>query len=70
MSLTDEARADLAWIAAARKRAIVRLRNGNLVTLVSWGTTQNKNRARFESQCGKRRWTGKKADVVEIVHIP
>ena len=76
MPLTDEGRAELAWIKAAKRRAIVRLKNGKSATLLSWGTPRHgrnggtTNRVRLESQDGRRRWTAKKSDVVEILHVP
>lgn len=50
----------------ARRRGVVRLDDGMLVTLVSWGNRGQRGRCRFENPDGTR-WTGPSYRVVEIV---
>ena len=60
-----------AMIGVAKRRGIVRLADGTLATLVAWGISRGgrrePSRARFEGCDGETRWTGRKADVIEVV---
>ena len=62
---------DAEMVAVAKRRGIVRLSDGTLATLVSWGISRGERnepkRARFEGCDGQTRWTGSKTDVVEVV---
>ena len=62
-----------AMIVVAKRRGIVRLRNGQLATLVSWGkpkpgrTAGTTNQVRLETCDGEHRYTSRKDNVVEVV---
>lgn len=64
---------DLYMVRVAKARGIVRLYNGQLATLLSWGTpgtgrrAGTGNRIRLEGCDGETRWTGRKYDVIEVV---
>lgn len=62
-------------IGVAKRRGIVRLDDGQLATLVSWGARSggrngrpNRLKVRLETQDGERRWTDRKTRIVEVVH--
>lgn len=73
MSMLDTTSNDRFMVNVARARGIVRLYNGTLATLISWGTPGDGRRAgtgsrvRLEGCDGKTRWTGKKSDIIEVV---
>jgi len=65
---------DAQMVAVAKRRGIVRLANGNLATLISWGEARHRNskagrgaRCRLEMPDGETQWTGRKTDVIEVV---
>jgi hypothetical protein len=58
---------DHQMIAAAKRRALVRLDSGLVTRLVSWGNRRNYSYARFENPDTGNRWTGYKRQVVELV---
>jgi len=64
-------------VQAAKRRAIVRLTDGTLATLVSWGSAKHLHnragsgqRVRLEACDGETRRTAKKRDITEIVEYP
>jgi hypothetical protein len=65
---------DAEMVAVAQRRGIVRLVNGNLATLISWGEARHRNskagrgaRCRLEMPDGETRWTARKTDIIEVV---
>lgn len=60
-------RFDHEMIGAAKRRAIVRLVSGELVTLISWGTRGGRNRARVEGVDGRTRFCVRTTEVIEVV---
>lgn len=73
MSMLDTTPTDRYMVDVARARGIVRLYDGTLATLISWGTpgrgrkAGTGNRIRLEGCDGETRWTAKKCDVIEVV---
>ena len=72
MSTTDNSRGvgpltERDMIDLAKSRAIVRLVDGQLATLVSWGCKAGRNKVRLEGADGETRWTRPKTDIVEVV---
>ena len=64
---------DRLMISVAKRRGIVRLRNGQLATLISWGSSRggrsvgSGRRCRLEGCDGETRWTADKNDIIEVV---
>lgn len=58
---------DHQMIAVAKRRGIIRLQDGTLATLITWGTPRRPSNVRVEGCNGKTRWTVKKRNVIEVV---
>jgi hypothetical protein len=54
----------------AKDRTIVRLADGTLATLVSWGCKAGRAKVRLEGCDGKTRWTAKKLEIIEVLVNP
>lgn len=72
MSVTDDTATsrraqDAAMVLVAKRRGIIRLTNGSLVTLLSWGTSHGRNRMRVELPNGETRMTLRKSELAEVI---
>jgi hypothetical protein len=59
---------DYDWIQAAKNRQPVRLVNGDIATLLSWGITNNRGKARIQFPSGRQR-TVKKYEIKHLTEI-
>ena len=67
-AVLDAARAkQRRMVDAAKRRALVRCSNGQVATLISWGTARGRSYVRLEGSDGVTRWSEHKSFVVGLL---